>query len=1248
MLNALFDTTRDGILATDPATRLIVYANPAMCRMLGYDKWELPALTLEDLLGGELSGVWFARILAGETVAADAVPVLRKDGARIHLRSSVSALAIEGRQFVLGVFEDATSQEMTAPALRQSEERLDAVLDAGDLGFFDWDLRTGEVYFSPRYYTLLGYEPGAFPASWEAFAKLLHPEDMELIQAVIEDYSANRRERHSVEVRLKSKSGDWLWILSRGKVTAREEDGRPRRMIGTRAGVTWRKAVEQELRIKEMALASAVAGVAMADLDGRLTYANQAWLDMHGHDTAAGVLGTTPLDHVEKPSDAQAVIEAIRRRGKWMGELSCRRRDGTTFPAEVNANTVLSASGEPLCMLASFQDITERRRAEQSLRLSETRLRQAQEIAQVGNWDLDLTTGYLWWSDEIFRLFELDPAVFGASYEAFLAAIHPDDRAVVDAAYKQSLQDHTPYMVTHRLLLTDRRVKYVEERCVSDFAADGTPLRSRGTVQDVTARVEAEAALKAARDELEATLQAIPDLLFEMDAAGRYLAFRAQKPELLAAPGEQLLRRSVGEVLPAEASATVLDAIREASERGVSFGRTIHLNLPAGGRWFELSVARKAAVPGRESTFIVLSRDVTERTQAEEEVIHGKQRYFELVENIHDGIIRDDLEGRLTFANRRFREWFGLDGKEITKVVLEDYIAPEWQQIIRDWHDRRVRGEPSPDHYECCGIRPGGEPIWFEVSVTTVVELGQIVGTQSAVRDITERKRTEAERERLMTAIQQSGEAILITDSQGTIEYANPAFTQITGYSGVEALGQNSRVLLGDKHDEEVNRELWSTITGGRVWRGHMVNRRKDGTLLTLDVTISPVRDPVGQIVNYVEVMRDITDEVILQQQFQQAQKMESIGRLAGGVAHDFNNLLTVINGHSDLMLAKLDIQDPIYEGLAEVRKAGERAAALTQQLLAFCRKQVIQPVVLDLNAVVRDVEKMLGRVMGEDVELITDLKPDLGRIRADTGQITQVLMNLAVNARDAMPSGGRLRIETENVVFDEQRVHEHLQLEPGAYVQLTVHDTGAGMDEATRAHIFEPFFTTKATGAGTGLGLSTVYGIVRQAGGHIHVASEPECGTTFKIWLPRLKEAAVAAEPEPPAGALKGSETILVVEDQKDVHKLARLVLNSYGYKVLEAANAAEALLLAESSTGTIDLVVTDVIMPGTNGRELAGRLRPLRPGLKVLFMSGYAEDVLPSRERLDQGIAFLQKPFTPEELARKVRELLGPRRQG
>ena len=379
------------------------------------------------------------------------------------------------------------------------------------------------------------------------------------------------------------------------------------------------------------------------------------------------------------------------------------------------------------------------------------------------------------------------------------------------------------------------------------------------------------------------------------------------------------------------------------------------------------------------------------------------------------------------------------------------------------------------------------------------------------------------------------------------------------------------------------------------------------------------------------------------QGQLEQAQKMDAIGRLAGGVAHDFNNLLTVILGRTDLLLHPLAPEDPMRRGIELIRRTAGRAADLTRQLLAFSRKQVLEPVVLDLNAVTIDMKDMLGRLIGEDIALLTTPTPGLGRVKADRGQIEQVIMNLAVNARDAMPQGGRLILETADVELDDEYLRRHVGARPGPHVMLAVSDTGTGIPREIQSQIFEPFFTTKEPGKGTGLGLATVYGIVKQSGGYIEVDSEPGRGTTFRIYLPRFDAAAVAAERGPrPVGAAGGTETILLVEDEEGVRELARDILRASGYMVLEARNGAEALLLSERHHGPLDLLLTDVVMPRMSGRELAERLAPLRPDLSVLYMSGYTDDAVIRHGVLGAGTAFLQKPFTPAVLVQRVRETL------
>jgi nitrogen-specific signal transduction histidine kinase/ActR/RegA family two-component response regulator len=390
-------------------------------------------------------------------------------------------------------------------------------------------------------------------------------------------------------------------------------------------------------------------------------------------------------------------------------------------------------------------------------------------------------------------------------------------------------------------------------------------------------------------------------------------------------------------------------------------------------------------------------------------------------------------------------------------------------------------------------------------------------------------------------------------------------------------------------------------------------------------------------------VVRDITDRKELEDQVRQAQKMEAVGQLAGGVAHDFNNLLTIINGYSDIIQTQLPADNPMRELVREIGRAGERAASLTRQLLAFSRKQVLEPKVLSLNAAVTDMAQMLQRLLGEDIDLNSILEPGLGRIKADPGQIEQLLMNLAVNARDAMPQGGKLIIETSSAELDESCTQTRPELRPGPYVLLSVSDTGTGMDEATKAHIFEPFFTTKGAGKGTGLGLATVHGIVKQSNGHITVTSALRQGTSFKVYLPVVEEVMASAKSHSGLKpTLNGKETILLAEDEPALRALARHILQMHGYTVLEAGQSDKALRIAEEHRGRIHLLVTDVVMPVMSGRQLAERLVAVRPGLRVLYLSGYTDDAVVRHGVLQAETAFLQKPFTPSSLAAKVREVL------
>jgi len=473
----------------------------------------------------------------------------------------------------------------------------------------------------------------------------------------------------------------------------------------------------------------------------------------------------------------------------------------------------------------------------------------------------------------------------------------------------------------------------------------------------------------------------------------------------------------------------------------------------------------------------------------------------------------------------------------------------------------------------------------------------------------------------------------------------NRAGEDLLGYSRDDLLGKNDYDLFPKEQAD------WFTEKDQKVLREmdvidieeEPVRTRHKGER-TLHTKKVPILNVEGEPEYLLGISEDITERKKLEAQFQQAQKMEAVGRLAGGVAHDFNNLLMTIMGNADLMLMGLAEDDPFREKLEQIGQNGKRAARLTRQLLAFSRKQILQPVALDLNELIKGFVKMLERLIGEDVELETVLVSGLRLVKADPGQVEQIIMNLVINARDAMPGGGKVIIETANADLDEDYVRAHdVSLQPGPYVMLAVSDTGTGMDEETRSNIFEPFFTTKEVGKGTGLGLSTVYGIVKQSGGYIWVYSEPGQGTTFKIYLPAVVGETVQRKKEqPPADDLTGSETILVVEDDDALRNLGREILERQGYRVLDAGNGIEALRISEAHRGQIHLMITDVVMPKMGGKKVADRSQPLYPQMKVIYMSGYTDNSIAHHGILAPGLNFLQKPFSPEVLARKVREVL------
>ncbi len=746
--------------------------------------------------------------------------------------------------------------------------------------------------------------------------------------------------------------------------------------------------------------------------------------------------------------------------------------------------------------------------------------------------------------------------------------------------------------------------------------------------------------LRRAAMESQLVLRVAMDGFWTVDMRGRFLEVNDAYCSMIGYTRDELLAMRISDIEGAESleatDAHLATIIRAGSDRFVSRHRR------KDGAVLDVEVSANY-LPLGGGRIVVFVRDITEHKRAMDTLMASEAYLRAIMDNVPHLMWLKDPNGRFLAVNHAFARACGHGTAEevIGKTDLDFWptdLASKYRSddaVVMATRKQKSTEEPIAE--------PGGIK-WFETFKTPILADGEVIGTTGVAQDITERRMAEESRRLQSAALHAAGDAIIITDRAGVIEWVNPAFTGLTGYTAEEALGESPGKLIGSgRHAPAFFKEFWETILAGRTWVGEMINRRKDGSLWTERQSVTPIPDASGAITHFVAIKRDLTKQLQLEAQFRQAQKMEGVGQLASGVAHDFNNLLTVINGMSELVLGQVDEDDPMRADVQEIRRAGERAATLTRQLLAFSRQQILEPRVLKVNTVVAGMEDLLRRLLGEDIELVVVPTPDVGNVKADAGQLEQVLTNLAVNARDAMPHGGRLTIETQNVTVGEDDARQQGEnIPPGSYVRLAVSDSGVGMDEATRVRMFEPFFTTKGPGKGTGLGLSTVYGIIKQSQGFIGVYSEVGHGTSVRIYLPRTTGSVDTDRPGPTTVSSSGTETILLVEDNDGLRKLATRLLEHAGYTVLGTATGEEAMRVLERHDAPVQLLLSDVVMPGMSGRLLAERLAQSHPAMKVLYMSGYTSDTVVRHGVLEAHVPFLNKPFTAAALLRKVREVL------
>ena len=780
------------------------------------------------------------------------------------------------------------------------------------------------------------------------------------------------------------------------------------------------------------------------------------------------------------------------------------------------------------------------------------------------------------------------------------------------------------------------------------------PLHLVKKVARIIERRQAEEKIKEAEERYRAVVETARDVIVTIDANGTILSINRSVERVFGYRVAEVLGKLVTILVPKRRRFAFKAALNKYSadvEKDPNYGALELTGESKTGQEIPLELSIGEFVKNGRRFLTGIARDISERKRAEQELRKSEERYREIVENAHDIIYSHDLEGNYTSINRAGEQITGYTREEVLKLTLANTVAPECLEKAQEMLRRKLAGE-TVTAYELEIIAKDGRRIPVEVNTRLVLHDGVPEGVQGIARDITERKRAEEglreSEERYRLLFESNPQPMWVYDLETLAFLAiNQAAVRHYRYSREEFLG----MTIKDIHPEEDIPALVASVRNGSSGvdsAGPCRHRMKDGSIIEVEVTAHPLVFD-GRRANLI-VANDVTEQkrlraalLLSEEQLRQSQKLEAIGQLAGGVAHDFNNLLTAINGYSALALQRLGRDHPIASYLNEIERAGNRAADLTRQLLAFGRKQLLQPLSLSLNDIVTDMSKMLTRLIGESITFETKLSPNLKRIKVDPGQVEQVLMNLVVNARDAMPRGGVLTIETKNEELDDAYASKHISVKPGQYVMLAVSDTGMGMGQEVQAHIFEPFYTTKEKGKGTGLGLSTVYGIIKQSGGNIWLYSEPGKGTSFKVYLPVTEdEIETSVAPTADTSSQRGSETVLLVEDEEIVRKITKRLLEENGYNVLQAGSGEEAIRVFTRFKEPIHLLITDVVMPMLSGKDVADQIESVHPETKVLYMSGYTDEAIVHHGIVDADIEFIQKPFTERGLTRKIREIL------
>ncbi|WP_372845040.1 PAS domain S-box protein [Pontiella sp.] len=1151
---------------------------------------------------------------------------------------------------------------MVQDRLKASEERYRMLVERQSDLVVKVDPQGRFLYVSPSYCEMFGKTEAALLGN--AFMPLVHEEDIESTEAAMTALYQPPYQAF-MEQRALTKHG-WRWFAWQDTAIL-DDNGVVKEIIGVGRDITQRKEAEEAYRAssERLELATTVAQIGIWEYEpatGRLIWDAQMFriFDVDPAEFNGDVASWANAVHPDDLERVKAAFFAcIEKRGNFEVEYRVVSRDGSIRHLRGLASITYAEDGSPARLVGTNWDVTEYKRAFDALKESERRFSvlvanlpgMAYRCKNDSHWTMEFI------SDGCCGITGYEPAeLCGNATVSYRDLIHPDDRDEVERRVGEAVAEHREFELEYRLLAKDGAVKWMLERGAGVFDAGEGVLALEGFVWDETERKRLEEESHQVQRRLQHIVENTNDMVFQIDLEGNFTYVNRAATQVSGYSSDELLSMNMMQLVLPDFQPMIEERLRrriEGRPRRRIEGRPLDGHFAFQIRhkqghcvWVELATGPSYDTQGKLEGVQAIARDISSRKHAEAEL--EEQRLFlqSIINTIPDRVFWKDLESVYLGCNTSFAEDAGLgDPDELVGKTDYDMSWGRAEAALFRADDQAVVKSGTPRlNFEERQTRPDGTTSWLSTSKVPIRnQQGEIIGVLGAYQDIAERKRMEAERVRLVAAINQAAEAIVIMDVHGTLQYVNPAFEQMTGYSRKEAVGQNLSIIRSDGHDDGFYAGVWRTLESGGTWHGRFVNQRKGGDYYTTESVISPVRDSAGKIVDYVVSIRDISQQVELESHLRQAQKMEAVGRLAGGVAHDFNNILQSILGFSGILLAELEEGTSQHADADEIRKAARRAGDLTRQLLTLSRKHHVEYAVLDLNEIVRNSERMMERLIGEHIRLVFNLDAELKPVRVDRGQIEQILLNLFINARDAMPSGGTLTIDTRNVSAAEAIAGDRTARD---HVCLCVADTGCGIREDVRQHLFEPFFTTKKVGEGTGLGLPVVYAIVQQHDGRIDVASTVGEGAEFKIYLPAhdrcsLAEGAPEKSLVPEVSPMGHGECVLVVEDDPSVRELSSRLLTNAGYCVVAVADCGQAMQALAVDEG-VDLLLADVVLPDGNGVELARRIREQVGPVPVLLISGYVQDANVHDAINANGFRYLEKPVASMQLLQTVREML------